>query len=477
MIGTMSDTETSKYKYLAKNTLIFSISNFGSKILTFLLVPLYTYVLSTSDYGTADAIITTSNLLVYVFTINIADAVLRFTINKKDNQGEILSYGIKVTIQGTCLLGFLLLVSKVIWPINWPYYCYGYLFAYFAISAVNTLLSNYLRSIDRVGSVAIAGIISTVSMICCNVLFLVVVKIGLVGYLLSLIMGPLIAVGYQIICVKKSNTFQFRMCDKAIQKEMRSYSIPLIFNNVCWWINNSLDRYLIIWLLGTAQNGIYSVAYKIPTILSIFQSIFSQAWSLSAIKEFDSEDKDGFFSKTYEVYNTGLVFSCALLILFNVPLAKVLFVKDFFEAWQSSSILLLASLFTALGGFLGSIFSAIKKTKVFAVSTLIAALINVILNYFFIPTMGIQGAAIATVISFFVMWLIRITLVKKEMRLSILLYKHIISYVLLLTQIVVEHLWTDMFLFQIVIVVVLVAMYWRLLKDIVQKLVKRLKRN
>ena len=467
-----------KYSYLAKNTLIFTISNFGAKFLTFLLVPLYTHVLSTSEYGTADAIITTANLLVYIFTINIADAVLRFTINKKDNQGEILAYGIKVTIQGSIIFALLLFISIFIFPISWASYCYFFLFAYFAITAISTLFSCYLRAIDKVGCVAIAGIISIVGMVGCNIVFLLLIKIDLVGYLLSIIIGPVISVIYQAICIKKSCTFHRSLvCDRQTQREMRAYSIPLIFNNVCWWINNSLDRYIIIWILGTAQNGIYSVAYKIPTILSIFQSVFSQAWSLSAIKEFDSEDKDGFFSKTYKVYNAGMVMTCTILIFLNIPLAKILFAKDFFEAWQSSSILLLASLFTALGAFLGSIFSAIKKTKIFAVSTVIAAIINVFLNCLLIPIIGIQGAAIATVISFFVMWIIRLILVKKEIRLKIPVLKHMVSYILLLIQIIVEHFCPQFFWLQLFVVIAIMIMYGNVIGEIFGVLLKNLVKN
>lgn len=457
-----------KFSYLAKNTLVFAISNFGSKILIFLLVPLYTHVLSTSDYGTADAIITTGNLLVYVFTINIADAVLRFAINKKENQGEIFSYGLRVTGQGVILFGILLIISIFIFPINWANYCYFFLFAYFAISAVNTLFSCYLRSVEKIWNVAVSGIISTAFMVVCNIIFLLVIKIGLIGYLLSISIGSVSSVIYLSICIKNSNTVhRGQKCDKRVQKEMRDYSVPLIFNNVCWWINNSLDRYVIIWILGTAQNGIYSVAYKIPTILSLFQSIFSQAWSLSAIKEFDKEDQDGFFLKTYEMYNAGMVITCTVLILLNIPLAKFLFAKDFFEAWKSSSILLIASLFTALGGFLGSIFSAIKKTKVFAVSTVIAAIINVSLNCILIPIVGIQGAAFATVISFFVMWAIRMFLVKREMRLDISLLKHLVSYGILAIQIICEHIFPNAAWIQLLFVVILVVIYLKTIKTLI----------
>ena len=73
-----------KYGYLAKNTLLFTVSSFSSKILSFLLVPLYTNVLSTADYGIADIVSTTSTLLTFVVSLNISESVLRFAIDNND---------------------------------------------------------------------------------------------------------------------------------------------------------------------------------------------------------------------------------------------------------------------------------------------------------------------------------------------------------------------------------------------------------
>ena len=108
-----------------------------------------------------------------------------------------------------------------------------------------------------------------------------------------------------------------------------------------------------------------------------------------------------------------LVVLCSGLILLNIPLAHLLFAKDFFRAWEYSSVLLISLVFNALSGFLGSVFTAVKNSKIFAISTVTAAIINLTLNSLMIPTMGAQGAAIATAISFFVIWIIRVICAKK----------------------------------------------------------------
>lgn len=449
-----------KYNYLAKNTFLFTISSFGSKIVVFLLVPLYTSTLSTADYGISDLITTTTTLVVYIFTINIADSVLRFAIDQKNNQISYLSYGLKVLFCGSLIFG---IITIAIWHfkiLEWDDFCYVFLFLQFFVNASYQIVSNYLRAVDDIRAVASSGILTTVVTVLSNILFLLVLQKGLWGYLFSMMLGPFFATLYCLSKVGKNLIFLLKQSmEKTKKKEMRHYSIPLIFNGVAWWINNSIDKYFISAICGAAQNGIYAVSYKIPTILTVFQSIFSQAWNLSAIKEFDRDDGDGFFSKTYSMYNAVLVMLCSVLILFNIPIAKILFAKDFFVAWKYSSVLLIATLFSALGGFVGSVFTAAKDSRIFGVSTIISAIINCILNAIFIPAWGLQGAAIATAISFFLIWLIRLICAKYYIKWKINILMNSISYIILIAQVVVEHFENHGYGWQILCLVSLIIIY------------------
>ena len=452
--------QESKYKYLAKNTLLFTISSFGSKLLVFLLVPLYTSILSTADYGIADLITTTSSLAIYVFSINIQDAVLRFVIDGNKDRDKYLSYGIRVLLVGSIAFAATVFVAAKLNIFKWEKYCYVFLFINYFFVALYHILSNYLRAIDKVKAVAISGIIMTAVTVLLNILLLVVVKWGIVGYLLSMVAGAFAASFYCSIQIRIPMIQLLKMdCEKTSRKAMRSFSIPLIFNGVAWWMNNSIDKYFVTAICGAALNGIYAVSYKIPTILTVFHNIFAQAWNLSAIKEFDKDDSDGFFSNTYTMYNSMLVIICSGLILANIPLAHLLFAKDFFVAWQYSSVLLISIVFSALSGFLGSIFTAVKDSKVFAVSTIVSAATNCILNTILIPRFEVQGAAIATCISFFMIWLIRPICTRKYIKWRINLFRDTVAYILLVLQVVIEHLDGHVYIGQIAIVIVLLALY------------------
>ena len=83
----------------------------------------------------------------------------------------------------------------------------------------------------------------------------------------------------------------FRRLPRGTVREMIVYSLPLIPATIMWSITNVSDRFFVTYYLGEAQNGIYSVAYKLPTIISVISAIFTQAWQLSAIGERESEDR------------------------------------------------------------------------------------------------------------------------------------------------------------------------------------------
>lgn len=451
-----------KYKTLAKNTVVLGISQFGTKVLTFLLVPFYTYVLSTSEFGDTDVIHTTTTLATYLFTLNISDAVLRFAIEKRENSRDIFKFAHKVIFIGTILLSLLSMGIHSLHIVNWPFYYYSFMIFGFFTNAVSALCSNYLKAINKVTQVAIAGVICTATIIGCNLLFLLVFKWGLVGYLLSSIIGHVVRIIYCYANIRERGQVNNVKCDRKLKKEMILYAIPLIFNSFAWWVNSSLDKYFILFYYTSSENGIYSASSKIPLILSTVLSIFIQAWSLSAITEFDREDKDGFFRNTYNMFCTVLMVGCSFLVFANVFIVMT-FSKSYFSAWTCSSILLISGVFNGLSSFVGSIFSAAKNSRLIAISTVVAAVINTVLNIILIPRFGIQGAAIATALSFFSMWFMRMITLKKIITLKVNHVKYVICFVLILIQVVFERLPNHFYPGQAVILLVIILLNYKTL--------------
>ena len=430
-----------KYGRLAKNSIYLTFSLFGSKLLGFLLVPLYTSVLQTAEMGMMDVVSTTATLLLYAVSLNIGDSVFIFSMDKQYDSGSILKIGIKVIIRGLTISTIGLFVFSYFNPVHWPLYCYGFLWLTLVLNAFSSVVTSYLRAEDKVKVIAVSGVISTAVAIACNLLFLLVFKFGIVGFFAAGVIGSAIALTYSIISADGFiETARKSPADRALQKAMLKYSLPLVINGISWWINTSLDHYFITAMSGLDLTGIYSVASKTPTILSTVNSIFLQAWSISAVKEFDKDDKDGFFSNTYTGYSSALIFCSSILILMNVPLAKLLYAKDFFFAWRSSSWLILSVLFNSMAGFSGSIFGAVKNSRAYAVSTIGAAGVNILLDFLLIPKYQEVGAAIATAVSFFVLFLSRRLYSRKFIHWKPKTYRDLIAYPVLVIQIILDTL-------------------------------------
>lgn len=417
--------------YLARNIGLLTISQLGSKLLNFLLVPLYTSLLTTSEYGTYDLFSTTISLLIPILTLNVADSALRFTIDKNSDKKGILSICIKFFFISTILLGTMILIISRIGANN-PLASYSlYFFYLFVVTSLNGITVNYVRGLDRIKVVVISGIICSVTMILLNILFLIIIDLGLRGYFLANILALSIQNLYLWLVTKSYKYISINTIDADLQKEMLDYSAPLIINNISWWISSVSDRYIVTFLCGIATNGIYSVGYKIPSIINVFQTIFNQAWTLSAVQDFDPDDKSGFFTDMYNSYNFCMTMIGSILIILTKFLARLLYAKEFYVAWQYAPFLMIATVFGALSGYIGAIFAAVKDSKIFARSSVVGALVNIIFNIALINSIGTIGAAIATAISYIVTWSIRIVTVKKYIKLRVRFTRDVIAYSIL----------------------------------------------
>lgn len=465
------------YKYLLKNIGLLTLSSFATKLLSFFLVPLYTNILTTTEYGTYDLFNASIGVLLPILTLNIQEAVLRFAIDKKTSRNAIVTISFKYLL----ISNFIVLIGLVIngiWGLSNVISDYGVLFfLMFFVQSLSGIIVTYIRGTDRIAELSVSSVIASIITITCNILFLVFFRWKLVGYFLANIIGPFIQCLYLII---RSDFYRHIKIKKysSQEKEMLKYSRPLIANSIAWWVNNVSDRYVVIFFCGLAENGVYSVAGKIPSILNIFQSIFNSAWTLSAVKDFDPEDKNGFFSNTYKVYNCMITIICSLIIVFDKTLAHFLYARDFYIAWKYVPWLTIAILFGALSGYIGGFFSAVKDSKIFASSTIIGAVTNLVLNFIFTPVYGALGAAVATAVCYFIVWLFRLFQSKKYIKLKISFFRDICSYILLVIQSIIL-LYIDnrsLVLNQIIIFLLFILLYRNDLKKVLLKFKRRKKK-
>ena len=425
-------------KKLGKNLLIITIGSFLSKILSFLFLPLYTSALTTSEYGIADLITTSVNLLVPFATLVIGEAIMRFSLGKEEEFKKIFSSGVR-----TCLISTILTVCVALIIANFTVLKdYRIILSIsLLVSCTYNILSFFSRGIGAVKNYSISGVINTFCIVTLNIIFLVVVKAGLIGYILSTIIAEIISIIYLLSCknVRSNLSVRKKHYEKKLAKSMLKYSIPLVPNSISWWISNSSDKYILTIFHGLANNGVYSVSYKVPSILSLIINIFSSAWIISAVDDFGSEESRKFYSDVYNKYISISLIGISLLIFLNKLLATVLFSSKFYGAWMYQPVLIIGVAFHGLAGFLGSIYTSSKNTKMILISTVIGAILNIILNLSLIPKHGAMGAAIATTISYVVVWLIRAINSRKIMKLTVNYSRILISFIIIIVQLCFEY--------------------------------------
>ena len=476
-MGTKKEDKPSEYKYLAGNIALFSISNFVSKILVFLLVPFYTNVLSTGDYGIADVMQTTLLLLVPALTINMGEAALRFGIDRADKRGEILRIGVKYVAMASLAVALVSGLACIFAGHDLRWYLFLFIFL-FMTNCLYEFLILFFQGCEQVKIVVVGSVFSTIVLITCNIVFLLFVKIGLNGYLLSQMLAFLSASVLMLILGHKMMPAVVTIrrdindeADRTFEKELISYGVPMIAYSTGSWINNAADRYLVSLIKGVAVNGVYGVAYKIPAILTVFQRIFAQAWQMSATKSYTAENSKEFFSVMYNAYNTFMVTGCAFLILTVRFVAAFMFKKDFYMAWQYVPPLLISVVFGALTGFLGSICLAYKDSKAMGFATGTGAVINIVLNLILIPGHSAMGAAVATGLSYFVMYFIAYKKVSGYVELEVKRVRDYVAYLLLVADAYLMIKGYSQYTVCSVIFVIIVVMYYSELRRITGKLV------
>ena len=427
----MTDTGK-KYKYLASNTLLFAISGFLSKFISLLMVPLYTGILTTEEYGVADFLSTTVTMLLPFLTLSIIEATIRFCISGEQDNKKVFSSAIFVCALSCVVCAAIQPVASRFSEILREYYWYFWLI--FATTVLEQLLFKFAKGIEKVKVCAFNSVVIILSTVALNLLMLVFLKMGLRGYLLTMILANLISASYLFVGVKAWQFFGIKSLEKSLIKQMLSYSIPFIPTACAWWINTAADRYIVIGICGVAANGLYSMGNKLPSMLTLVTSVFQQAWQISGIKEYNKEDYPQFYSKIYCNYVSLIGIGCSFVILLSPLIGKILFKNAFYDAWKYTPYLLIGTLFSGVSGILAALFNAAKKNGLLSVSTMFGAVINVGMNFILVRKMGPIGAAIATAVSFGIVWLVRYCTAQKLCKFEGMLKSSLLVLTLLLVQ-------------------------------------------
>ena len=398
-------------RYLLKNTIIFTVGNFATKFISFFLVPLYTNLLTTSEYGTVDLVTTICTIAVPIFTLNVMESVMRFNLDKGVNKNKITKIGAIILLCGA-IIGLLIIPLCNMWDdIN----KYSVLVYFYIIStAASQVFLCDLRGKELLVQYSVGNILNVIIISVLNLLFLLVFKWGIKGYLLAYILANCIVTIYALIVGKGFKAIG-TIIDTKIMKEMLKYSVVLIPNSFMWWIMNSSDHVMVTSMIGVAANGIYAISYKFPTLITTVTGVFNQAWSYSAIKEDDAEDSERYTNSIFFSLR-GVLFiigNCMLTVM--KPFLKWYVEEEYFEAWKYTPFLIVGCVFLTMSSFMATSYTVHKDSKGFLISGTVGAMLNIVLNFALIPMIGVFGAALATCFSYVVVFVFRVFHTRKYM--------------------------------------------------------------
>ena len=404
--------KSSKYKHLFSDTLIFAIGTIGSKLIVFFLLPIYTNALSSEEYGVADYIITLSEIIRPFVSLAIYNALLRYGLSKNEKKEDVVLGCVIVFLIGT-------VASIIITPLFGLYetisewkWC---LCAYTVIVFLHKIAMINLKISDKNKMYAVLSIVQAFVTAILSILSLVVLKRGISGYLLSSTVAYAITSVLALFLGEIWKDLKKASYNADLMRKMIGYSLPFIANDISWFFIHSSDKFMIESMINQEALGIYTAASKIPLLVTVVASIFSQAWDIAVVREYEEDNDRNYFTNVFNYFCIFVIGLTIGLITIIKPFMSIYVGEEFFSAWMYVPLLAIASALSAFSSFLGAFYSAEKNSVVIMKSTIIAAIVNIICNFILIKKIGIWGAVIGTVIAYFILTLRRLRGISKKL--------------------------------------------------------------
>ena len=413
-------TQSRSTKFL-KDIGIYAIGNLGSKIITFLMLPLYTHFVAPADYGYYNICLTVVLLLLPFTTLQLRDGAFRFLLDTEtDEQRERIVTGTYKTLLTNLLLwvGAAIIISLLA-NIDYFWYTVAFLLSF----SLQEVVAQVIRGLGNNKAYVAVGILASLGIGIFSVIFVVWMNMGIKGIFLANIIARvlcLVIVEMRVKCFVRF--FKPHLKIGQVSKDILRFSLPLLPGSLCYWLTTSSDQWIIQHYLGMEVTGIYATAVRFTSILQIASYIFYQAWQETAILQFNSDDRDEFFSKMFNNYISIL---CLIGVTYNYMLKMNygwLVGSQFQESWLYLYPLCVSALLYAVSAFFEMCYQCAKDTKRLMPAIIMCAIINVALNLItikFLPDgIKVYGAVSTAIVTYLVLAIYRWIDVRRYLKLK-----------------------------------------------------------
>lgn len=388
-----------------ENFIAYGAINALDKIVPLVMLPVVTRLLTdTADYGRFEMFNTIVGFGSAFAILGIYDAMFREYFEKDDEEYKSLvtSTAAKVVFFSACTVSLILvLFSKAVSVVflntseNWHIVVMAasgiFLSANRAIISAPTRMKNH-RKVYIFSGISYSAIYYAFA-----ILF---IKLGM-SYN-GLIYGNLIASLYMFIFFFYLNhrDFKLGLFSSNVAKELLKIGVPLVPCFVIYWAFNSMDKIMISHMLGLRDVGIYSIGAKVASISTFIYASFVGGWQYFAFSTMKDKDQVELTSKIFEYLGVLSFIAFAIVILFDNFVFDKLFTENYKRGVAVFPYLFLSPLILMLFQTAGNQLLVIKKSYISTICLLGGLLVNLVLNYIFIPRFGIKGAGVATLMGY-----------------------------------------------------------------------------
>ena len=414
-----NNKSSSRGSKFIKDIGVYAIGNIGSKLITFLMVPLYTYfVHDTSDFGYYDLCLNVCFLLMPFFTLQLRDGAFRFLLDCDDEEKRqrIVTFVSRTMLTTLSLAALLAIVMAMTTNIHYLGYALGLLIAL----SLQEVYSQVFRGLGNNRAFAATGILSALGIGVFSILFVAMMGMGIKGIFLANILARILAlliVESRVRLITRNT--RWSLSARQVGRDIIRYTLPLLPGSLCWWLTGSSDRLFISHFLGLDINGVYAVAIRFTGIITTLAIIFYQAWQETAILQYNSPDRNRFFSKMFN----GYIFLLSVILVGYVFMLKVnygwLVADEYSESLNYIYPLAVSAVIFAIAAFFDMGYQCAKDTKRTLPAIVLAAIVNVLFNFALIKPLGVYGVIITQLITYVVLVTYRWFDMKRYFTLSI----------------------------------------------------------
>jgi O-antigen/teichoic acid export membrane protein len=431
-------------KQFIKDSGIYTFSTILGRGINIFLLPIYTRYLTTNEYGIIEILAITFTLLNLILPLEISQALARFVPDPK-NKINKSSYA-TVAFWFTALafgIGSLFVFWAPDFFANIILTGPGHklIIKLAAIAMLLTALKNLIVNQLRINLQSMASAISSITygliMALMSVLLIVKFNYGVEGYIWGQITASALTLILGLFFSKKSIPISFHF-EYGKLKEMLTFSAPLVLSSAAVYVNMFTDRWMLRYWLGLNEVGIYSVSYRVAALLGIILAPFQMSLTPIIYRQYKDKDTPATIDKLFKYFLIIIIPLTGLLGFFAKEIIRILSGTEYYSADRQVLLLSIATIMMFIYNFSPGLAIA-KKTKLIAMINIITALVNIYLNFLFIPIYGRMGAATATLIASFISMIFYFPLSNKFYKISYSIKKYITLLIFLLIFVIIYY--------------------------------------